>query len=123
MFARISDGILWDYVQSATSATKDGKVKLAYSKDWETQLFATIPNPWPEIRKLKHPFLSIRAEKTDALGKREWNKWRSMDTLNTFTDMPDVGHLLPFEDPGKLAERILGFLNGRKKRTPSVFER
>ncbi len=114
VFKHISDEILWDYVRSVITATETGKVKLAYSKEWEAHIFATVVNPWTQIKKLKLPYLTIRAQYSDAFGGKEWDKWKAFGKQNMFIEMPDVGHLVPFEKPDLVAEHILHFLKNEK---------
>jgi len=111
VFSKISDEILWDYVRSATRKTKDGKVQLGYSKDWETQIFATVADTWSEMKKLKKPYLAIRGEESDVLYPSTWNKWKSLASSDRFIELKNVGHLAPFEDPQLVARHILSYLN------------
>ena len=45
VFARWSDDTLWDYVTHGLDKAADGEITLAYSPEWEAQVYALPPPP------------------------------------------------------------------------------
>lgn len=109
VFSKMSDEILWDYVNSVVEIDGQG-VKLKYDKRWEAQIFITVPNPWNELTHLKHPFITFRGETSDTIRPKVWTKWKHLNRTGTLIEIPQSGHLVPMERPRYLAEQIFGFL-------------
>lgn len=108
VFARISDDVLWDYVEYGTSE-KAGRRVLTYDKYWEVHCYLRIHNLWPHITQLQVPVLGIRGQQSDTLPEQQWQAWRAR-TEHDFVQMADCGHLLPFEVPDKVAATIRQWL-------------
>ncbi len=110
VFELMSDQALWDYVNSVTEQTSDGRVILSYSKLWEAQVYSTITDPWNDLRMVKHPFLAFRGETSETISAEVWNKWRSLDPKGQFLELKGAGHLVPVEQPIEVAAAIFDFL-------------
>lgn len=110
VFAKMSDEALRDYVNAGTEITADGQAKLRYSKEWETRVYLTVKNPWNELPKLDIPFIIYRGETSDTITKEVWRSVQQLETLGTFVEMKDCGHLIPSEKPQELAKNISRFL-------------
>lgn len=112
VFSKMRDDALWDYVNSGTELSSDDKIKLRFSKEWETRVYLTVSNPWDELPKLTIPFILFRGETSDTITKKVWQDSQSLKTKSTFIEMEDCGHLVPFEKPNQLAQQIQEFLKG-----------
>lgn len=110
VFSKMSDGALWDYVNSVTTINEKGQTKLSYPKEWEAQIFVTVPYPWKELKRLNQPFIAFRGETSDTIQPTVWKKWKSINRSGRLMEVPECGHLIPFEKPKALAVLILGFL-------------
>ena len=111
VFAGLSDEVLWDYLNSGLKKRSDGKVTLAYSKEWEAHFFSLAPKIWKELKQLKTPVLGLRGEHSDTLFPKQWAKWQNLKTTHSFLEVKNTGHLLPLEKPQLVAKEILSFLN------------
>lgn len=111
VFSLISDDVLWDYVNAATNEGENGQASLSYSKEWETQVYLTIFNPWMDLKRLKKPFLAIRGETSDTIFPKVWQQWKQINRTGKLLEFENCGHLVPLEKPNKLAEEILKYLN------------
>lgn len=110
VFANIRDEVLWDYVQHGTREIEPGVFALAYGKEWEAKCYRSISNLWPLLPRLSIPTLAIRAQNSTTLSRASWNKWQRLATNVDFLEVEDAGHLVPFEQPERLAESILDWL-------------
>lgn len=110
VFSKMSDEALWDYVNAGTELTKDGKFKLRYSKEWETRVYLTVSNPWNELTKLTVPFIVFRGETSDTITSKVWQELKLLKTKDTFIEMHDCGHLVPFENSIELTRNITHFI-------------
>lgn len=116
VFSRMSDKALWDYVNSGTELTERGKAKLRYSKEWETRVYLTVSSPWKELTKATVPFIVFRGETSDTIMQNVWQQCQNMATKGSFIEMKDCGHLVPFEKPHELAQKILKFVHTSSKK-------
>lgn len=112
VFARMNDESLWAYVKASTMVQPDGTARLLYSKEWEARIFITIHDPWKELRSLQKPLLLLRGAETDTLLPSVWRTMQRKLTRDhvRFRELPDAGHMLPFETPEKVASEIREFL-------------
>lgn len=110
VFELLSDEALWDYVNSATEKTDEGLYVLTFPKLWEAQIYATITNPWKELKELQLPFLAIRGEHSETISVEVWSKWQSVSQNGKFIELPSFGHLAPLEDPVGCGQLVKEFL-------------
>ncbi len=116
-FCRMGDEALWDYV-NAVAMEDDGQgVRLAYSKEWEAQVFLTVHNPYTALRQLKHPMLALRGEHSDTIRPDVWQRWHDGDRhpSHRFVEVAGTGHLLPLEQPATVAAEVRGFVQGLER--------
>lgn len=115
VFRRFSDSVLLDFVNASTTETGDNKqVRLTFPKAWETQIYTTAPNVFPDLKKLTIPILAIKGEKSNVITSAIWKEWKDAQPHNQFLELPDSGHLVPMEHPQKLADWILGQLLSKR---------
>lgn len=110
VFQKISNNVLKDLVDCAVIPDTDGSVKLAYSKEWETQVYITAPMFFDKVKKAKTPMIVVKGEQTDVITPEVWEDWQKALPNNNFINFPDTGHLLPLESPDSLAKEILSHL-------------
>lgn len=110
VFANLSDDVLWDYLNSGLTTRKDGKITLAYSKEWEAHFFSLAPKVWTKLKQLRTPVLGLRGEHSDTLMPKPWKKWQRLKPNHTLIEIADTGHLLPLEKPALVAQEIIDFL-------------
>ena len=119
VFSRISDDVLWDYVNHGTRTSdqlgeelRDGssQVELVYGKDWEARVYTQVPDMWGVLTSLDLPVLGFRGNKTDTLLRSAWRSWQKKAPGHTHIEFDGLGHLLPFEEPQHVAGEIKGWL-------------
>lgn len=112
LFARWPDETLQDYVNSALIPDGANGFKLAYSREWEAQIYSTPPaNVWQELPKLTHPTLAVHGAESTTLNQAEWERWQKKQPTATFVDVDGAGHMVPMERPLHLAQIILNYLS------------
>ncbi len=109
VFSRIPDSILWDYVRHVQQEIEDG-VALRYTKEWESHTYASLQSPWEALKQMNHQTLAIRGFDSDIISLRSWKRWQQAQSNTIFDNIDGGGHLIPFEQPGLVGERILRFL-------------
>lgn len=111
VFRRWSDEALWDYVNHALSPNDAGDYTLAYSREWEAQIYSHPPlTVWEDIPRLTHPTLGIRAAASDTIYPEPWLLWQQLQPSATFVQIEEAGHMVTMERPSPLAAVILNWL-------------
>ena len=110
VFADLSDEVLWDYLNFGLKERADGKVTLAFSKEWEAHFFSRLPPIWENLRRLQTPTFGLRGEYSNTLFLPQWKKWQNLRPEHQFLEVKNTGHLLPLEKPALVAEKILTYL-------------
>ncbi len=111
VFKRISDEVLWDYVNAGTAVDEFGNYKLAYSKEWELQCYLKVYNCWELFKSLKVPCLIIRGAESNTLSRRAWVRLKKISPESEYIEIPNTGHLVPFEQPEILASKIIDWID------------
>jgi pimeloyl-ACP methyl ester carboxylesterase len=113
VFKRLDDTSLRAYVDSMCSPRADGQVELAYSPEWEVNVYESGPlDLWNDLPTLQMPLLIIRGAESDTLTKGALQKVKRCLPNAVLHDVPNTGHLVPMEKPLEVAALILKFLNG-----------
>ena len=110
VFKRIRDDILWDYVNSGTEVNDVGHYKLTYSKEWELQCYLKVYNCWALFKALKVPSLIIRGSESKTLSRKAWLRLKKISPDSECIEIPNSGHLVPFERPEILASKIIDWI-------------
>jgi pimeloyl-ACP methyl ester carboxylesterase len=111
VFKRWPDEALWSYVNEGLSETGDGDLTLAFSREWEAQIYSSSPGPvWDEIPQVSQPTLAIRAAESDTLSLKAWRLWQVLQPDAAFIEIPDAGHMVPMERPYEVLRAIDDFL-------------
>lgn len=112
VFARWTDEALWDYVNHAVCANGSEEYVLAYSRDWEAQIYSYPPlTVWEDITRITHPTLGIRAAESDTILPEPWQLWQQKQPTATFVQIEEAGHMVPMERPYFLADTLINWLN------------
>lgn len=113
LFAGVPDDVLDDYVAAALAKRPEGGYELRYPADWEAHVFETTPtDPWPAVARLGCPVLVLRGARSDAFTPAAAARLRRVLPHALVQDVPDTGHMLPFQRPEEVADRILAFVAG-----------
>lgn len=116
VFAGVGDDVLADYVDAALREDPDAKspderFRLAYPRAWEARIHSTPPlDVWDLVPRLAVPTLAIRGQTTDTITAAAWAHWQRLQPAARFVEVPDSGHLAPFERPEAVAATIAAFL-------------
>ena len=110
VFKRISDEVLWDYVKSGTEVNEVGNYQLVFTKEWELQCYLKVYNCWALFKSLKVPSLIIRGSESNTLSRKAWAKLKKISPQSEYIEIPDSGHLVPFEQPKILASTIIDWI-------------
>ena len=111
MFRRISDEVLWDYVNAGTVIDELGNYKLAYSKEWELQCYLKVHNCWELFKSLRVPSLIVRGAESNTLSRKAWTRLKKISPQSECIEIPNSGHLVPFEKPEILASKIIDWID------------
>lgn len=105
-FANMTPDAFEHYLESALCPDASGTLRLAWSREWEAQIFATLPtNAWGMLRRLQLPLLLIRGVQSDLIVDTIWNDMARFAPQARFAEIPG-GHMIPMEQPAALATLI-----------------
>jgi pimeloyl-ACP methyl ester carboxylesterase len=99
------------YVEGMTRENRSGGVDLAYSADWEAQIYRTIPTDvWKWVPKLQPQTLVLRGETSNTFMAESEEAFRKLRPQTTFSSVPGAGHLVAQEAPHEVGQILLKFL-------------
>lgn len=105
-FANMTPEAFEHYIESALRPDASGTLRLAWSREWEAQIFATLPtNAWGMLRRLQLPLLLIRGAQSDLIVDTIWNDMARWAPQARFAEIPG-GHMIPMEQPAALSKLI-----------------
>jgi pimeloyl-ACP methyl ester carboxylesterase len=114
VFARIDDPGLWAYVNSISVERQDYQTELIVSPEWEARIYVTAAisdrSIWNDLAGLKPPLLVIRGEYSDTFTAYTARLMQKKLPKMSFVNLPESGHLVPLEQPQKIAAIITEFL-------------
>jgi len=108
-FRGLSDAALWQYIVGGTTPVGE-QWQLLYPKRWEAWFYQNLPRAWRLLRTIELPTLGIRAQNSEFLNEKSWQKWQKIQPLQTFVEFENQRHLLPMEAPIDVAHAILDFI-------------
>jgi pimeloyl-ACP methyl ester carboxylesterase len=115
VFQRISDPVLWDYVEGMTRETAEGEIQLAYSPAWEARIYATAAlvdrSTWRQLPTVDIPTLLVRGVHTDTFWKGTARRMAARLPDARLETLADTGHLAPLEAPEKTYRVVQEFLD------------
>lgn len=108
VFRYFSDEDLRTYIQGITRKTNDG-YKLAYSPEWEAQIYRTGLQDfdiWRELPKLDIPTLFLRGAETDTFLDGAARLVKQKQPKARVETLPESTHLVPLEHPKEVFKII-----------------
>jgi pimeloyl-ACP methyl ester carboxylesterase len=91
-----------------------GGVRLRYPKAWEARIFELAPhNVWRDIGRLEIPVLLMRGEDSDTLTPEAATRFVRQAPDVEYRVVPGVGHMLPMQEPARVAGMIGDWLEKR----------
>lgn len=114
IFRRIPDQVLWDYVDGLAEKMPDGSLSLRYPPLWEARIYETGGTSdryaLNNLDRVSCPVLVVRGEESDTIGPGVVERLVKGLPAGKVVKVPEVGHLLPLEEPEKIAGIVLDFL-------------
>ncbi len=114
VFARIDDPGLWSYVKAISVERQDNQVELIISPEWEARIYVTAAisdrSIWNDLAGLKPRLLVIRGEHSNTFSAYTVRLMQKKLPKMSFVNLPEAGHLVPLEQPHKVAAIITEFL-------------
>ncbi len=112
VFARWPDESLWDFIHCGLEEIpgRAPAVTLAYPREWEARIYATVPYIWSDLPRVDWPLLGIRGEHSDTIVDSAWKKWGKMRPQDRLVMLEGAGHMIPMEKPAELARLVLDYL-------------
>lgn len=110
IFKRFDAEVYDAFIKYGMIDNQDGSVSLAYPRAWEARVYASAQNIWAMMHKSSVPMTIIRAQFSNVINDENWSKTMKLVPNCEFIEMPDVGHLIPFEKPEECAKVIYPLL-------------
>ena len=114
IFRYFSDQALQAYIQGIVQPTPDGGYRLAFSPEWEAQIYYSGISPdlelWRTLPGLQVPLLIIRGAETDTFSEGAARMIQRLLPQARIVTLPESTHLVPLEKPRETFEIIQSFL-------------
>lgn len=111
VFERWPDEALWSYVNEGFVETAAGDLTLAFSRDWEAKIYASLPlHVWEELPQVPQSTLAIRGAESDTLTQGAWQLWQELQPAATFVEIAGAGHMVPMVRTAEVVKAINDFL-------------
>ncbi len=113
LFADWDDAAVRAYADSM-KPTADGKVTLAWSREWEAYIFKTLyTKTWNDLHDFPHdlPLLVIRGGTSDTFLPSAAQRMRRIIPEMTYTEIDGHGHLFPQSAPTRTQQIITDWLS------------
>lgn len=95
--------------EHAVRTDSDG-LSLAYPKQWEAYNYGQVCDPIPALKKLRIPVVGIRAGDSFFMDNRHWRRFMAAPSMRWQTQLSQLGHLAPLEDPAECASALFAGL-------------
>ena len=119
IFSRIDDPGLWAYVDAMAKPRPDGQIELAYPPQWEARIYVTGVRAdmelWRLLPGLKPPVLIIRGADTDTFWEKTARRVQRILPSAQVISIPGATHLVPLEQPARVAELAWAFLSEQRR--------
>lgn len=112
LFADWDDAAVRAYADSM-KPTDDGKVTLAWSREWEAYIFKTLyTSTWDDLRDFPRdlPLLVVRGGTSDTFMPAAAKRLRRLLPEATYAEIAEHGHLFPQSAPARTREIITEWL-------------
>jgi pimeloyl-ACP methyl ester carboxylesterase len=115
IFKRLDNNALLAYVESMAKSLPDGQFELAYSPEWEAQIYATASQCgeqiWEKIPNLAIPLLIIRGQDSDTFWPQTARLIAKHLPDSIIQVISNAGHLVPLEKSIEVNLTIHDFLS------------
>ncbi|MEE9374333.1 MAG: alpha/beta hydrolase [Saprospiraceae bacterium] len=108
-FSRFQESSFNDFIDHGLKE-RDGKIVLAYPKEWEARVYSTLTSVWPILKKPPCPLVIIRGQYSNVMNDPTWQLIKNVTLNATFINMNKMGHMMPFERPFHLGQVIKPFI-------------
>ena len=112
-FRRVSDDVLWDYVNAGHEPAPSHGVKLRWSGAWEACVYRSAPSIFGLLDALQLPMLGIAGKDSDVLDADRLCEWQRV-APQLELEVYEGGHLIPLEAPDRCAARISEFISAHQ---------
>ena len=111
LFKQWDEEMLALYVRHGMKEAMESGLELACSPRREAALFmgGVRYDPWPLLPQVSCPTLVLEAENSENRAFIDLKKAASLFSRGEYRMVPDVGHLMPMEQPGQVAGMIRDF--------------
>jgi pimeloyl-ACP methyl ester carboxylesterase len=114
-FKTWSKKIIEDYLNQGTKILEDGSLELLCDPIWEGKILATAPvGIWGEVSNIKCPTLVIYGEQSKTFLPSVVTKLKKTLPQVMLKKIQNCGHFIPMEQPEKLAEIVIDFVDNPK---------
>lgn len=119
LFSRFSPDMLHRYAEGATIPHPEGGLTLAMPREWEAQIFRTLPTTAYRLpSRLKVPTHIIRGELTDVFVPASAALFKLLNPRVTIETIAGVGHLIPQEAPEETGRQLMQAINRQRSNMP-----
>lgn len=120
VFSRLGETALQVYVHAMSDPLPDGSIQLAYPPEWEARIYSTayrIDLPlWRQLSSLRMPVLFLGPSSPPSLLQNLLPHLRRRLPAAQIQLLPDCSHLLPLEDPERVNQIVMKFLENQSAR-------
>jgi len=117
IFRYMSDENLRVYIEGMTKPKANGGYELAFSPEWEAQIYRTGLRDfdiWRDLPKLEPPTLFIRGAETDTFLEGAASLVKQKQPKARLEELKQSTHILPLEHPKEVFEIMQSFLSELK---------
>ena len=111
VYKRFDPEVWEDFKKYAVVSADEGGLRLRYPKAWEAKVYGSAPNLWPLMSYNPCPITIIRAEYSDVITPKIWDRIHERMPQAKLMEIKNTGHLVPFEKPVELASMIKEILD------------
>jgi pimeloyl-ACP methyl ester carboxylesterase len=115
VFRNMSDENLRAYIQGITRPRAGGGYELAFSPEWEAQIYYTGIwrdfDLWRKLKQLQIPTLILRGAQSDTFWAKTAARVRRAQPKVQIETLENTTHILPLEDPERVNRFIVEFAN------------
>lgn len=104
-FAGVPDAVLSKVIEHGLFE-EAGSWRLRFHKEWEARLYETPTSVWPLLKRPLPPITVLRGASSRVFEATHARRWQAMRPHDPVLTISDAGHLLPLEQPQRVAALI-----------------
>lgn len=104
-FAGVPDAVLSKVIEHGL-CHEGGAWRLRFHKEWEARLYETPTSVWPLLKRPLPPVTVLRGAGSRVFEAADARRWQAMRPRDQVLTIDDAGHLLPLEQPHRVAALI-----------------